>query len=133
MNTFASLIELLGRFCIAAIFVLSGINKILSWNENIAFMQSQGMVMYTQLFLIGAILVEIAGGLCIAFGYRTSLFATLLALYLIPVTYIFHHFWTIVDPAAKQMQTIEFLKNLAIFGGLLVLSSTAIGRFRVRS
>jgi uncharacterized membrane protein YphA (DoxX/SURF4 family) len=31
------------------------------------------------------------------------------------------------------MQMIEFMKNLAIFGGLLVLASTASGKFRIKS
>jgi putative oxidoreductase len=133
MQIVSSSIELIGRICIAVIFIVSGINKIMTWDATIASMQSQGMLMYTQFFLAGAILVEILGGLFIALGYYTSFFASIVALYLIPVTYIFHHFWNISDASTKEMQMIEFMKNLAIFGGLLVLASTASGKFRIKS
>src|SRR5438445_2892239 len=105
--------QLIGRFCIAAIFVISGIGKIFSWDQTIDYMTSHDMQM-PELLIIGAILIEVLGGIALAFGIRPKLAASLIALYLIPVTYIFHAFWTITQPTIQEAQLIEFLKNLAI-------------------
>ena len=50
--------------------------------------------------------------------------AILLALYLVPVTLTMHNFWAVTG-AAQQEQMFNFLKNLALIGGLLEL--TAVG------
>lgn len=117
---------LIGRLCIAAIFIISGISKFLNFDHTVAYMESKGMTMIP-LFLFGAALVEILGGLSLVFGYKTRLSATILLLYLIPTTVIFHNFWDL-SGADRAAQQIEFLKNLAIFGGLLYVLSSGPGR-----
>jgi uncharacterized membrane protein YphA (DoxX/SURF4 family) len=42
---------------------------------------------------------------------------------LVPTTLAGHRFWAEEDPQAKSMQRIQFLKNLAMFGGLLLVVS----------
>jgi putative oxidoreductase len=44
-----------------------------------------------------------------------------LVLFLIPVTFIIHPFWKIQDPAAKMGEMINFTKNLALLGAVLIL------------
>jgi len=124
MGIFQKLIQCIGRLSVATIFVLAGIGKIVSWEQTLTYMRAQGWVQMTEAFCVGAIVVEIVGGLCLVIGWRPKLAATLLALFLIPVTATFHNFWTISDPAMREAQMIEFLKNLAIFGGLLLYISS---------
>jgi len=65
------------------------------------------------------LLIEIGGGLLVLTGFHARYAALVIALWLVPVTLVFHHFWGI--PAEQQQdQMINFLKNLAIIGGLLV-------------
>ena len=116
-------LETVARFAMAAIFINSGVSKFLKWDETISYMQSEGMAEYTVYFLITAAAIEIFGGLFLALGYKARFAAAILALYLIPVTYTFHHFWDIQVPALAQLQMIQFMKNLAIFGGLLFVSA----------
>ena len=123
MQWFAIFVSFIGRLCIAAIFIIAGISKIFSWDQTLSYMQAHDMCM-TQYYLIGAIIVELGGGMCFILGARPKLIATIFALYLIPVTGIFHAFWTITDPSIREAQTMEFLKNLAIFGGLLCFISS---------
>jgi putative oxidoreductase len=75
--------------------------------------------MTKNLILIAAI-VEAVAGLMVLLGLEARIGAIILALYLIPVTFFFHHFWFLMGDD-KAMQTIHFLKNLAIFGGLLMV------------
>jgi len=81
-----------GRTLVSIIFILSGINKVSDWAGNSQSMATQGMPLIP-LFLSAAILIELAGGLSLLLGWFTRWSATLLFLYLIPTTLIFHNFW----------------------------------------
>lgn len=119
----------LGRLFISAIFILSGIGKFFNFDATAQYMASQGMTMIP-FFLIGAALIEIVGGLSLLLGCRARIGALLLLLYLIPTTIIFHNFW-MLEGAAREAQIIEFMKNLAIFGGLWYIIGGGPGRFSI--
>lgn len=82
-------------------------------------MQTQGMPI-VPLFLLGAIGVEVVGGLSVLVGFFARLGALALFSFLIPTTVIFHAFWAVPE-AHQQIQMIMFMKNLAIMGGLLMV------------
>ena len=113
------LILVSARVLLAFIFVFSGVMKIFTWEQTVAFMTSKGFPI-APFFLFMALLIEIGGGLLIAFGRQVRVSAGLLFLYLIPTTLIFHDFWNLQGMEA-QNQLSHFLKNLAIMGGLLIL------------
>lgn len=117
---------LLGRWCIAAIFLIAGIVKFMSYDATAAFMAVKGLPSVPYLLYAAAIL-EILCGLALIFGFWTRLAAVILLLYLIPVTYIFHDFWNVPSPELRYLQLWMFLKNLAIFGGLLYVISVGAG------
>lgn len=130
MKFISSLMTLLGRWAIAAIFLLSGIFKFVLYSSTVEYMTSKGLL-YGGFLLVIAALVEILGALFIILGWKTRWAAFVLLLYLIPVTYVFHDFWNIEDPVASQLQFYQFLKNLAIFGGLLLLVSRGAGSLAI--
>ncbi len=130
MKFASSILTLLGRWAIAAIFLLSGILKFVFYSSTLNYMASQG-VPYTAVLLILAALTEILFGLFIILGWKTRWSAFALLLYLIPVTYVFHDFWNIEEPMQAQLQFFQFLKNLAIFGGLLLLVSRGAGSLAI--
>ena len=66
------------------------------------------------------------GGLMPVIGWRGRFAAALLFLFIIPTTLAFHAFWS-VDPEAAQDQMIQFLKNLAMMGGMLYIVVHAPG------
>ncbi|MEW5877470.1 MAG: DoxX family protein [Acidobacteriota bacterium] len=82
------------------------------------------------LFLSAAILLELAGGLSLLMAFKTRIGALLLIPFLIPTTLIFHNSWAL-DGADRQMQIIHFMGNLAILGGLLVVSGRDPGSMSV--
>ena len=93
------------------------------------YMASKGMPA-VPFFLTLAILFEILCGVAILIGFRARVAAGLLFLYLIPVTLIFHNFWS-VPGVEKQMQFVNFLKNISILGGLLHVVVYGAGRHSV--
>jgi putative oxidoreductase len=118
---------LLGRLLLSHIFLLSGVAKILDWPGTEKEMAEKGMVLIP-FFMAGAILVELGGGLSLLAGYRARLGALALFLFLIPTTLVFHSFWTYAEPE-RHIQLDQFIKNIAIMGGLLVLAGRGPGRW----
>jgi putative oxidoreductase len=110
-----------GRVLLSLIFLLSGLGKIIAWDGNAQVMASQGLPLIP-LLLVGAIVTELAGGLSVLLGWKARWGALLLFLYLIPTTLIFHDFWTFTGPE-MQTQLVNFLKNLSIMGGLLLVAA----------
>ncbi len=109
----------LGRIFLGLIFIASGIGKIFDWSGTSAYMDAKCMPL-VPVFLVLAILLELAGGLSVATGYRQKWGAIALILFLVPATLIFHAFWSYPDEEQK-IQMIMFMKNLSILGGLLLL------------
>ena len=78
---------------------------------------------------IGAI-VEFVIGVALVLGLGTRYAALLCALFLIAATALAHRYWEY--PAAQMgNQYNHFLKNIAVFGGALILFVAGPGRFSV--
>ncbi|OGL40261.1 MAG: DoxX family protein [Candidatus Schekmanbacteria bacterium RIFCSPHIGHO2_02_FULL_38_11] len=116
------IIPLIGRILISQIFLASGFEKIMNFEGTQKYMASFGMP-FTAFFAICAIVLEIGGGLSVLLGYKARIGAVLLVVFLIPTTLIFH------TNFADQMQVIQFMKNLAILGGLFVVAGFGAGSF----
>jgi len=122
---------LLGRMLLSAIFILSGLGKLPHFHEVAGMMAGKGIPLATVALVI-TLFIEIGGGLLVLTGYKTRYAALVIALWLIPVTLVFHHFWGI--PADHQQeQMINFLKNVAITGGLLVLAYASPAKAELRA
>ena len=72
---------LVGRILIAAIFLMSGISKIADPQGTQQYMQAMGMTWATALFYVGAIIIEVGGGLSLLLGYWTRAGALVLIAY----------------------------------------------------
>lgn len=119
--------RLAGRLALGTIFIVSGAGKLAAWSGTAAFAASKGV---PELLLAGAVALELLGGASLALGYRTRWGALALLAFLVPVTLVFHAFWA--SPAAEvQLQSIQFLKNLAIAGGLAGVAAVGPGALSV--
>ncbi|QYN33340.1 DoxX family protein [Pseudonocardia sp. DSM 110487] len=72
--------------------------------------------------------VKIVAGTMLAFGKFPRLAATALAATLVPTTLAGHRFWEESDPARKQEQQVHFMKNVGLFGGLLIAAADTHGK-----
>jgi uncharacterized membrane protein YphA (DoxX/SURF4 family) len=66
--------------------------------------------------------VHIGAGSMLAAGILPRLAALALATSIVPTTLAAHRFWELEDPAQLSRHRVEFLKNTAILGGLLVVA-----------
>jgi putative oxidoreductase len=72
--------------------------------------------------------VQIAAGTALALGKMPRLAALVLAGSLVPTTLAGHRFWEEGDPAKRAGQTVHFLKNVSMLGGLLLAADDTGGR-----
>jgi putative oxidoreductase len=115
---------LLGRFLLSVIFLVSGFGKVTHWSQTAAGMAGAHLPA-VQLLLVLSVMVEIVGGLLLLFGIGVRYVAVVMMLWLIPVTLVFHNFWAFRGSTMFEAQVVNFLKNLAIMGGLLVVAAQA--------
>jgi putative oxidoreductase len=123
-----------GRFLITLIFLRSAFGKITGFTTVAGMMAKKGMP-FAEVFLVGAIVLEIAGGLMILLGWHARLGAVLLAVFLVPATLIFHNFWG-VDPSQLREvmnQTNHFYKNVSILGALVFIMGMGSGALSLRT
>jgi putative oxidoreductase len=118
-----------GRILLAILFVVSGFNKIIGFENTVGYIASKGLPL-PQLGAVLAIVIELSTGILLVIGWQTRWAATVLFLFLIPTTLIFHNFWS-VPLAQKPMQTIQFMKNLCIMGGMLYIMAFGAGPFSI--
>jgi putative oxidoreductase len=121
------LILLLGRLALGAIFVKSGLQKLLALSAFAASLAGRGVPQAETWALIGAT-VEFVGGVLIITGFKTRYASLLMILFVIVATGISHRFWEFAE-AARRLQESQFFKNLSIIGGFLLLFVTGSGRF----
>jgi putative oxidoreductase len=122
-------VALTGRLLMAAIFAVSGITKLLHPETAAAAMLGEGIPSADTLVWVAGI-AEVLGAASLLFGVLTRAGAIGLALFLVPTTFYFHDFWNFDGPAALAQQ-VNFLKNLAIIGGLLLLAVHGPGRYSI--
>jgi putative oxidoreductase len=122
-------LALLGRALLCVLFVVSGWGKIGGFADTAGFIGSKGLPLPQVLTAI-AIAVELGGGLLLLIGWKARWIAWAMAAFTVVITPIFHSFWD--APAAEVMnQQVNFLKNVAIIGGLLMVAAMGPGRYSV--
>jgi putative oxidoreductase len=113
-----NLTGLAGRILLAGMFLLSGLSKIGAYSATAAYMASAGV---PAALLPLVILTEVGGALAIIAGWKTRTVALLLAGFCLLTAIAFHRNF------ADQNQMINFLKNVSIAGGFLLLVANGPG------
>jgi putative oxidoreductase len=118
-----------GRVLLAVLFVLSGFGKISAFDGTVGYIAAKGLPL-PQLGAVIAIGVELGAGILLIVGWQARWAATVLFLFLIPTTFLFHNFWAYDGPRAS-VERIQFMKNLCIMGGMLYIMAFGAGPFSV--
>jgi putative oxidoreductase len=116
-------IPLIARAAIALIFILSGFQKLMGFDQTAQYIAYMG-VPFASLCAVIAIVLELGGGLAILLGYMGGIAAAVLALFTLIITPIFHGDWS---GDQGQMQMVMALKNIAIIGGLMMIARHGTG------
>jgi len=119
---------LFGRVLLGSIYVQSGFGKLMGMDAFIASLVTRHVPYALPLGWLGA-LVEFFGGLALVLGGWTRCAALAVIAFTVVATLISHRYWEIAEAAARRAQQANFMKNVAIIGGLMLLVVTGAGRF----
>jgi len=125
MSSTHALASLAARLLIAPVFIWAGYGKITDYAASAGYMEMFGL---PGMLLPLAIFAELGGGLAILLGIFSRWAALALAGFCIVTAVIFHSAWS---GDGGSMQMINFMKNLGLAGGLLLLFANGPGKYAV--
>jgi putative oxidoreductase len=120
-------LALIGRILLAWLFVPAGYAKIAGFAGTAGYIASKG-IPFPEVCAAIAVAAELGLGLMLLVGWQARWAALGLAIFVAVITPLFHNYWAMPE-AQQMMQKQAFNKNLAIVGGLLVVSAFGAGRF----
>ncbi len=122
MTAFQNLTSFIGRVLLSLIFIISGFGKIAAPASTIGYIASVGAPLPEVAYGI-AVFVEVVLGIALLIGYKTRIAAAGIALFTLAAAFLFHANF------GDQIQTIMFLKNITIVGGLFLIVAHGAGGF----
>jgi putative oxidoreductase len=116
---------MLGRIILGVYFVKSGYNHFKNLNGMTGYAQSKGLMMPRESTIVTGAMMLI-GGIGVLLGVYVTLSLSLLAIFLFLSAFFMHRYWKETDPMVKMGERINFEKNLALGGAILMLLSLPI-------
>lgn len=117
------------RVLMAVIFLVAGVRKLMTYGATLGYFAKLGIPM-ADVVLPLTIALEVGGGLLLVAGWRVQWVAGALALFTLATAFTAHAFWA-ADAAQFAGQLNNFLKNVAMVGGFLLLIAQApVGKGR---
>ena len=113
----------LGRVLLGLYFLLPGISKIPTYEFTAEYMTLHSIPLVSILLPI-TIVLQLVLGIALIIGFRIKESALILAALTIFINIGMHDFWNEYPNTDAGHETQNFVKNLAIFAGLLVLSAS---------
>lgn len=117
-------IALAARICLCLIFFKAGISHLTGFSGFIELISSQGLPL-APLLAAGTVVFQLLGAISLLLGYQTKIGSILLIIFLIPASLMFH------NPIAEPSQLNDFLKNIGLIGGLLMVIYAGSGALSI--
>jgi uncharacterized membrane protein YphA (DoxX/SURF4 family) len=115
-----SIIFILGRILFGGYFIMSGYNHFKHHGMLTGYAQSKGVPMPALAVWVTGLMM-LLGGLGILFWVYLQASIILLAVFLLVTTFTMHQYWKITDPMQRMGEMVNFNKNMALLGVLLIL------------
>ena len=114
---------LAGRIIAGIYFLQNAYNHLVKTNDLVGYAQSK-RIPSSRAAVIGSGILLLLGGLSLLVGMYLNIGIFLLIIFLLPVSMLMHAFWKETDSQSKAMERIQFMKNMALVGLLLMLLGT---------
>ena len=132
MNKAGDILLLSGRTIVGFYFLLPGaIAKIFNYEFMYNYMLDHN-VPFTHVALVLTIVIQFICSIAIIIGFYSKVSAFLLALLTIIINYYMHDFWNMTSGMEQDHELQNFVKNLGIIAGLLILSGSNPGKYSVQ-
>ena len=110
------------RLLLALYFLAAGIGKFISWDMHVALMETHNMLMVPVLLAITGI-VQVVGSICLLFNKQVVICALGFAVMVVLINLNLHDFWNVYEGVDVRHETQNFIKNLGVFVGFLMLAA----------
>ena len=112
----------IGRSLLALYFFLPGIMKFIDWDRHVALMETHEMMMVPLLLALAGT-IQIAASISLLLNKQVIVCALGLAFMILLININLHDFWNIYEGVDAKHEVQNFVKNLGIFAGLLLLAA----------
>jgi putative oxidoreductase len=113
---------LIGRTLLGLYFLVFGALKVPSYLDTLALMLSKGVPISNMLLPL-TILIQVLGGFFLILGKNLRIYSLLLAGLTVLINIFIHDFWDLAGDPSQAHEAQNFIKNLGIIAGLLILST----------
>jgi putative oxidoreductase len=114
-----NILFLIGRIIVGGFFLMNAFNHFTKTGMMAGYAQSKGTPA-PKLAVVGSGVLLLLGGASFLLGFHPTIGTILLVIFLLGVTFRIHAFWKISDPMARMNEMVNFTKNIALIGFLLM-------------
>ena len=111
---------LIGRIIVGLYWLMGAVNHFTQVKSMVPYAKMKNVPM-AELAVPGTGVLLLVAALSIITGFYPVVAVAALVVFLVPVTFMMHNFWSIEDPMAKMTDMIMFTKNMSMLGYTLIL------------
>ena len=130
MQPIQTLCLLIGRFLLGLYFILPAIQKITDFENMSAYMQAHDVPLISVLLPL-TILIQLTAGAALIVGFKGKIAALILAGLTLVISIYMHNFWGMEEGVTRMHEMQNFVKNMAIMAGLLVVAALGTGEYSI--
>lgn len=119
---------LTGRLLLGLYFIVPGISKVTNFEGTSAYMAAHD-VPFIPFLLVLTIVIQLGVGAALIVGFKGKACAFVLAGLTLVISIAMHDFWGMPEGMERNHEMQNFIKNMAIMAGLLVVTAQGTGRF----
>lgn len=114
------ILMLVGRVLFGGFFLYNGLNHLMKKDELAGYAQYRGVPSPKAAVIASGVLLVLSGiGIIMGMYLHLALWGVIV--FLVPTSIMMHKFWVEADQGARQIEKIQFLKNMALIGAALML------------
>ena len=122
LKKFDNLFFIVGRSLLGLYFIVPGVSKVFDYASTLTLMKIKG-VPFSAALLPVTIVIQLLGGIFLILGKNLRLTAFILFGLTIFINIFIYNFWTLHGDPSEAHEMQNFVKNLAIAAGLLILAT----------
>lgn len=122
LKKFDYLYFIIGRSLLGIYFIVPGLSKVFDFMGTLTLMRMKGVPLSSALLPL-TIVLQVIGGIFLVLGKNLRQTALMLFGLTIIINVYIHDFWALADDPGQAHEAQNFIKNLAIAAGLLILAT----------
>ena len=116
------IVFLIGRIITGGFFLMNALNHFTRTSMMAGYAKAKGTPA-AKASVAGSGVLLLLGGVSLLLGYHPTIGAALLVIFLLGVSFKIHNYWAVTEPQQKMSEQVNFMKNMALLGFLLMTAA----------